>query len=171
MSVERENTKRTREEEVELNRNTKKVKESHNPPLRPSFGDGSLKDKLLGDILGAYTQAFSFNLQEDDRATSNVDMEDLSEGIASVRFSSNVKAHFRGKWVHTLIIKPFGRNVGFHCLHARIMSLWKPAGRLECIDLEMGFFLIRFGLVGDYDNVLKGGPWFVGDCRYSILYP
>ena len=87
MSVERENTKRTREE-VELNRNTKKVMESHNPPLGPSFGDGSLKDKLLGDIPGTYTQAFSFNLQEDDGAKSDVDIEDLSEGIASVRFSA-----------------------------------------------------------------------------------
>ena len=163
--------KRTNEEEVELNRNTKKVEESHNPPPGPSFGDGSFKDKLLGDIPGAYTQAFSFNLQEDDGATSDANMEDLLEGIASDRFSSNAKAHFRGKWAHVLIIKPFGRNVGFHFLHARIMSLWKPAGRLECIDLEMGFYLISFGLVEDYDNVLKGGPWFVGDCRYSILYP
>ena len=34
-----------------------------------------------------------------------------------------------------------------------------------------GFFLIRFGLVEDYDNALKGNPWFIGDCRYSILYP
>ena len=79
-----------------------------------------------------------------------------------------MKAHFRGKWAHALIIKPFGRNVGFHFLHARIMSLFKPAGRLECIDLEMGFFLIRFGLVEDYDNVLKGGPWFIGDQFLTI---
>lgn len=119
MSVERENTKRTREEEAELNRNSKKVEESHNPPPGPSFGDGSFKDKLLRDIPGAYTQAFSFNLQEDDGITSDADMEDLSEGIASVSFSSNAKAHFRGKWAHSLIIKPFGRNVGFHFLHAR----------------------------------------------------
>lgn len=169
--MERENTKRTKEEEAELNQNSKKVEESHNPPPGPSFGDGSFKEKLLGDIPGAYTQAFSFNLQEDDGITSDADMEDLSEGIASVRFSSNAKAHFRGKWAHSLIIKPFGRNVGFHFLHARIMSLWKLAGRLECIDLEMGFFLIRFGLVEDYDNVLKGGPWFIGDYKYSILHP
>ena len=97
MSVERENTKRTKEEEAYLNQNTKKVEESHNPPPGPSFGDGSFKDKLLGDIPRAYTQALSFNLQEDDGTTSNANMEDLSEGIASVRFSSNVKAHFRGK--------------------------------------------------------------------------
>ena len=35
-------------------------------------------------------------------------------------------------------------------------------GRLDCVDLGKDYFLIRFGLVEDYDNVIKGGPWFVG---------
>ena len=33
---------------------------------------------------------------------------------------------------------------------------------MDCVDLEKDFYLIRFGLVEDYDDVLKGGPWFVG---------
>ena len=41
-------------------------------------------------------------------------------------------------------------------------AMWKPAGRLDCVDLGKDVFLIRFGLVEDYDMVLKGGPWFVG---------
>ena len=52
--------------------------------------------------------------------------------------------------------------MGFQFLHSKLMSMWKPIGRLDCVDLEKDFYLIRFGLVEDYDNVLKGGPWFVG---------
>ena len=37
--------------------------------------------------------------------------------------------------------------MGFHFLHSRIMQLWKPAGRLDCIDLGEDFFLIKFGLI------------------------
>ena len=43
-------------------------------------------------------------------------------------------------------------------LRNRVMSLWKLAGRLDCVDLGKEYFLMRFGLVEDYNNVLKGGP-------------
>ena len=65
-------------------------------------------------------------------------------------------------WNHALIVKVFGRTVGFHYLHSKVVSLWKPVGRLDCIDLGHDFFLMRFGLVEDHKNVIKGGPWFIG---------
>lgn len=48
------------------------------------------------------------------------------------------------------------------------MSMWKPAGRLDYVDLGKDFFLMRFGLVEDYDNVLKGGPLFIGEHYLTI---
>lgn len=48
------------------------------------------------------------------------------------------------------------------------MSLWKPSGRMDCVNLEKGFFLIRFSLKEDYERVLKDGPWFVGGHYLSI---
>ena len=161
--MERETPERSREEEVELKHNSKKVKDSH-----PSFGDGSFKDKLLGDIPGAYTQAFRFNPLEEGETLSNDELGDLTDGVASVHFSCDDKAHLRGRWAFALIIKTFGRNVGFHFLQSKIMALWKPASHMESIDLEYGFYLVRFGLAEDYDKVLREGPWFIGDQLLSI---
>ena len=48
------------------------------------------------------------------------------------------------------------------------MQLWKPAGRLDCIDLGEDFFLLKFGLIEDYDTALKGGPWFIGEHYLTI---
>lgn len=48
------------------------------------------------------------------------------------------------------------------------MQLWKPVSRLDCIDLGEDFFLIKFKLIKDYDKVLKGGPWFIGDHYLTI---
>lgn len=76
--------------------------------------------------------------------------------------------HIKAKWAHSLIVKVIGRIVGFHFLHARIMHLWKLAGRLDCIDLENDFYLIKFGLVEDYEKVLKGGPWFIREHYLTI---
>ncbi|XP_075662960.1 uncharacterized protein At4g02000-like [Castanea sativa] len=39
---------------------------------------------------------------------------------------------------------------------------------MECIDLQIGFYLIRFDLVEDLDKVIKEGPWFIGDQFLSI---
>ena len=63
---------------------------------------------------------------------------------------------------HALIVKVFGRTVGFHFLHSRVISLWMLARWLDCVNLGRDYFLMRFGLVEDYENVIKGGPWFIG---------
>ena len=65
-------------------------------------------------------------------------------------------------------MRVFGRTVGYHFLHSKIMQLWKPARRLDCIDLENDFYLIKFGLVEDFEKVLKGGPWFIGEHYLTI---
>ena len=46
--------------------------------------------------------------------------------------------------------------------------MWKPVGRLDVVDLEHGFFLIRLSLKEDVENVLKKGPWFIGDHFLSV---
>ena len=58
--------------------------------------------------------------------------------------------------------------VGYQFLSSHIMSLWKPCGRMDCVDLEKDFFLIRFSLKEDYERVLKDDPWFVGGHYLSI---
>ncbi|XP_075652007.1 uncharacterized protein LOC142622427 [Castanea sativa] len=94
--------------------------------------------------------------------------EGLNKGLLTVKLSPKVRKQIRSKWAHSLIVKVFGRSVGFHFLRNRVMSLWKPAGRLDCVDLGKDYFLMRFGLMEDYNNVLNGGPWFIGEHFLSI---
>ena len=65
-------------------------------------------------------------------------------------------------------MKVFGRSVGFNFLHNRLLSLWKPACRLDCINLGYEFFLVRLSLKEDYETVLSKGPWFIGEHFLSI---
>ena len=58
----------SREEENELARSTKKVKDSHNITTNGSLTRHgtlptklSFKDKLVGEVPGAYSQAFAFS--------------------------------------------------------------------------------------------------------------
>lgn len=71
-------------------------------------------------------------------------------------------------WHQTIIVKTFGRKIGFHYLYSRIRAMWKPNGNMECIDLGFDFCLVKFSLAKDVDKVLKEGPWFIGQHFLAI---
>jgi hypothetical protein len=50
----------------------------------------------------------------------------------------------------------------------RLKSIWKPAGGFSCVDLGLGFFLVKLELVDDFDRILKGGPWFISEHFLSL---
>ena len=58
--------------------------------------------------------------------------------------------------------------MGLNFIQAKLLALWKPIGRLDCVDLGHGFFLTMLSLGEDYENVLRKGPWFIGDHFLSI---
>ena len=75
-----------------------------------------------------------------------------------MKLTKDFKQKIRGPWVKALIVKVFGRDVGFHFLRDKLLAMWKLAGRLDCVHLGRGFFLVRLSLKEDVDNVLKKGP-------------
>ena len=128
----------------------------------------SFKDKLVREILGAFAKAFNFtDLMEDD-AKSDDEVADLREGLTTVKLSKETKLRIRGPWTQTLIIKLYERTVGFNFLQSKLQLLWKPNGRLDCVDLGHDFYSIHFTLKEDMDSVLKKGPWFIKGHFLSI---
>nr|POF07979.1 hypothetical protein CFP56_55292 [Quercus suber] len=104
MSTLKSSQELSREEEAELNRSNKKVKESHQSETlseaspfgsglpSPSFAHGakqSFKEKWIGDIPGAYVQAFDLSEHVDN------EME-LREGMTTVNLSKAMKQRIRG---------------------------------------------------------------------------
>lgn len=164
MECEFESCERSGEEDAELQRSTKKVKEDFHPGSSQTSLESdmdasntmSFKAKLVGDVPGAFAQAFKLHANEDEEPFSDEEVDDPPEGTVAIKLSKWTKMNIRAKWTHSLIVKVFGRKVGFHFLHSRIMQLWKPTGRLDCIDLENDFYLCKFGLVEDFEKVLKG---------------
>ena len=93
---------------------------------------------------------------------SDVEDETAPEGWANVTFSKEEKVRMRAPLSAAIIVKTYGTNIRFSYLSSRIRSFWKPFGKLDCIDLGHDFFLIKFDCLNDLENVLKGGPWFIG---------
>lgn len=96
------------------------------------------------------------------------EVETLREGLLALRFTKDLKQRIRTLWAKALIVKVYGRAVGFNYLHNRLLSLWKPVGRLDCVNLGHRFFLTRFYLREDFENILKRGPWFIGEKFFFV---
>ena len=47
-------------------------------------------------------------------------------------------------------------------------KLWNPIGDFDIIDLDYGFFLIKFDEESDRANVVEGEPWTLFDHYLSI---
>lgn len=65
-------------------------------------------------------------------------------------------------------MKVFDRTVGYNYLTFKINNLWKLVARMDCVDLSKDFCLIKFSDDADYDKVLHGGPWFIGEHFLTI---
>lgn len=163
-------TQRSSEEEDELHCSVKKFKESNGAR---NFSQPrqlvSCKDSFMGDIPGAYEQAFRFDKVWEEEYELDTDLEPLLEGMAEVKLSKETKARIRAPWSKALIVKVYGRSVGFNYLTFKINALWKPKAKMECVNLGRYFFLIRFSSNEDYDHVLRGGPWFIGGHFLAIM--
>ena len=177
------NRELTREEEAELSRSTKKVKDVHHAGFNEGLsedGQGhdlhnawgtdrkTFKEKLEGAIPGAYAEAFDFSDLLDKEAESDDEVEELREGLAAVKLTRETKLRIRKPWSNALIIKLYGRTVGFNFLQSKLNLLWKPSGRIDCVDLGKEFYTVRFSVKVDMDAVLKNGPWFIGGHFLSI---
>nr|POE49886.1 hypothetical protein CFP56_64309 [Quercus suber] len=155
----------------------KKVKDVHHAKFKVGNSEGgssrwhqeawglpkrSFKDKLVGEIPGAFAKAFEFTDVMEEEAESDDEMLDLREGLATVKLSKETKMRIRSPWALTLIIKPFGKAVGFNFLQNKLNLLWKPSGRIDLVMLGHGFYSVHFTLKEDLNVVLDKGPWFIG---------
>lgn len=76
----------------------------------------------------------------DMEAESDGETSNLEAGIAAVNLSGKRKASIRAQWSNALIVKVIRKMVGHQFMSTRLLSLWKPTGRMECVDLGEGFF-------------------------------
>ena len=70
---------------------------------------------------------------------SDNEEEHAQDGSIRVCFSGGDKTRMRAPLYRALIIKPFGRKVGYSFLVFKLQSMWNPRGGMDCIDLGFDF--------------------------------
>ena len=97
-------------------------------------------------------RAFIF-FPDDDEAEG-----ESREGRVPIKLTKETKIRIRGPWTKAIFVKLVGRMMGFNYIQSKLTQLWKPSGRMDCVNLGYGFFFIRFYAKEDLDFVLQKGP-------------
>ncbi|XP_019251203.1 PREDICTED: uncharacterized protein LOC109230131 [Nicotiana attenuata] len=80
-----------------------------------------------------------------------------------IPITSSDKDHTYKNWSNALIIKMFGRRIGYQFLQKKLHAIWKPIEYLSLIDLGCDYYLIKFTKEENYNKALHEGPWFIGN--------
>ena len=112
-----------------------------------------ISDDDFGDEDENMAEFQSFDLNE------NPMDEDPMKPVISLPPKLVKKLH--RQWKNSLIVKLLGRTIGYKMLKQRVQILWGLQGDFDLIDLEEGFYLIKFNMKEDYFKVLAGGPWIL----------
>uniref|UniRef100_A0A2N9F7I4 CCHC-type domain-containing protein n=1 Tax=Fagus sylvatica TaxID=28930 RepID=A0A2N9F7I4_FAGSY len=156
------------EEEDLIRRSTKKQK-GESPSFLPPRTLSSYKDSLVNPEGAWQDHTMSDFIPTEEASEVASDVEDnIDDDIPVILLSKAEKERIHAPWKSALIIKVFGKSIGFKYMDFKIRSLWKPLGDMQCIDLGNDYFLTRFKLEDDYWKVMRGGPWFINQQFLTI---
>ncbi|XP_031131947.1 uncharacterized protein LOC116033335 [Ipomoea triloba] len=71
-------------------------------------------------------------------------------------------------WIQSLIIKLWGKTVGYNYLLRKLKSMWRINAHFDLVTLENDYFLVRFSSVSDYAFAKQEGPWMILD-HYLVV--
>lgn len=145
-------------------------KENHEPEgghdREALFQKVSYRDSLTGYNGHGNKES---TLKENEWWSDDDEKEDDEEKDCPVtRLTKEEKKHLREPWLKTLIIKVWGRSVGYNYLLRRLKTLWKPTWSFDLVSLDHEYFLAKFSDEQDYMFAKYEGPWMVLD-HYLVV--
>ncbi|KAA3469801.1 GroES-like zinc-binding alcohol dehydrogenase family protein [Gossypium australe] len=82
-------------------------------------------------------------------------------GVPPITFSDRIHQFLIQGMENTVILKLLGRNISFSVLQNKLYNLWRPSATLHMMDIENGYFLIKFQNKLDCEKALFEGHWII----------
>ncbi|KAL4366196.1 hypothetical protein GQ457_05G015820 [Hibiscus cannabinus] len=114
--------------------------------LLPGQDGSSPKPSFRDKLLGRFRASSGFSTIPD--LDVEVRDEDVrigeGNGMPEIWFSNRVHDAIDAKLEKSMIIRLLDKAIGYRALRNRIMALWSPSGEINLIDLDNGYYLVRF---------------------------
>lgn len=132
------------------------VTKVHTPPKC------SFRDKLMG-------RRDPFPVREKtDLITKGLVKVVLEDDIPDIIIDEGVIKELSNPWNEALIIKRLGKNIGYRMMQSKLKSVWKLTGDFELMDVDNGFYMVKFDQEADCDKVISEGPWMIFDHYLAV---
>ncbi|MBA0870858.1 hypothetical protein Goshw_018003, partial [Gossypium schwendimanii] len=79
----------------------------------------------------------------------------IVNGVPSISFSDKIHKILIQGMENTVILKLLSRNIGFSVLQNKLYNLWRPSVPLHMMDIENGYFLVKFQNKLDCEKALS----------------
>ncbi|XP_057441890.1 uncharacterized protein LOC130733681 [Lotus japonicus] len=125
----------------------------------------SFRDKLMGGIPAPPSQKFEDLIENGTMKVIYVDDNPLLPRIVVER---RVIDDMCSIWTNALVVALLGKRLGYKLMKAKLTSLWKLSGDFDLIDVDNGFYMVKFDRDEDRDKVMSGGPWMIFDHYLAV---
>ncbi|KAJ1417010.1 hypothetical protein SESBI_16954 [Sesbania bispinosa] len=118
---------------------------------------------------GGFQTTIDLSREEGDNSREEAYTGFMDPLCPVVRLSEVERTAIRIPWKRSLIVKVLGKRVSLRYFQTRFYKLWQLRARMEVIDLDNEYFVIRFENVDDMQHVFDDGPWMLSD-HYIVTH-
>lgn len=125
----------------------------------------SFRDKLMGNKKAPPPKEKMDLVQH---GLIKVDYVDGNRLLRRLHIDEKVFEELCDPWKEALVIKLLDKKVGFKVMKTKLTSIWKLVGGFDLMDVDNGFYMVKFDLMEDREKVIVGGPWMVFDHYLAV---
>lgn len=125
----------------------------------------SFRDKVLGN-----KQAPPVREKVDLLACNMVQIEHENGNrlLPKVHLDERIFQELYNPWQDAIVIKLLGKNIGYKTMKDRLTKVWRLNGGFAIMDVDNGFYMVKFDLPEDKEKVSNGGPWMIFDHYLAV---
>lgn len=99
-----------------------------------------------------------------------VTLEGGNQLLPRVKLDDKVFNDLCEPWRDALVITLLGKTVGYRVMKDCLEKLWKPQGGFDILDVDNGYYMVKFNLQSDKERVISGGPWMIFDQYLCVAH-
>lgn len=88
--------------------------------------------------------------------------------LPKVYLNKNVFRELCAPWKDSVVIKLLGKTIGYSMMKEKLKRVWKPAGCFDIMDVDNGFYMVKFDLAADREKAISDGPWMLFDHYLAV---
>lgn len=149
---------------------------SGDPPGKPPDSEGgpfttqspppvSFRDKVMGS---AQTPPIREKIDLIKEKLVTIEHEQGNRLLPKVTLDKSVFKELCNPWKDSLVIKLLGKSIGYNMMKEKLKKVWKPAGCFDILDIDNGFYMVKFDVAADREKALSDGPWMLYDHYLAV---